>query len=125
MLFANGDKPNFVIPSVIAWFVLGFAFDNNSENEKYQYYGKELKGFAITYAIVGFSVAIAIANHFYIRYMKPNSNKSTIKKKMNPTDYVHATDDFSHVEEEDEVSYVAPRNDDDTDFVPPKERAFV
>ena len=51
--------------------------------------------------------------------MKPNSNKSIIKKKMNPTD------DFSHVEEEDEVSYVAPRNDDDTDFVPPKERAFV
>ena len=52
---------------------------------------KELKGFAITYAIVGFSVAIAIANHFYIRYMKPHSNKSIIKKKMNPTDYVHAT----------------------------------
>lgn len=51
--------------------------------------------------------------------MKPHSNKSIIKKKMNPTD------DFSHVEEEDEVSYVAPRNDDDTDFVPPKERAFV
>ena len=98
---------------------LGFAFDNNSENEKYQYYGKELKGFAITYAIVGFSIAIATADHFYIRYMRPHSNKSIIKKEMNPTD------DFSHVEEEDEVSYVAPRNDDDTDFVPPKERAFV
>ena len=25
MLFANGDKPNFVIPSVIAWFVVRFT----------------------------------------------------------------------------------------------------
>ena len=94
----------------------------------YEYYGKELTGFAITSAIVGASIGIATINVFYIRNFKPKTNKKiTKKKKVNPTDYFPATDDLSNAEEDfDEVSYAAPReaafhderNFDETSTIP-------
>ena len=76
----------------------------------YEYYGKELTGFAITSGIVGASIAIATVNVFYIRHIKTNPNKKSRKKRnIDPTSYVPATDELSNAEEEvDEASYVAP-----------------
>lgn len=62
MLLRNGDKPNYAIPAVLAWFVIGITFDNGPKGEMDDYFST---GFSIIAAIVGLGIAGFTGYLFY------------------------------------------------------------
>lgn len=78
MLFANGKCPNYVIPSVLAWFSFGIAFPSDDGP------GVELEGilgfiFAFAAGLVGFGLTFATAFLFHKNEYKDDKDETFIK----------------------------------------------
>jgi len=83
MLKANGSRPNYAIPGVLAWFVLGMTFEPKAEFEGYIGLA-----FSITTFVVGAAIAVFTGYLFYINEIRSGRFKFPTQEGDEKTAYI-------------------------------------
>lgn len=86
MLYANGSKPNYVIPSILSWFAFGVSLVEQGPKADLNEFGQNIfTGLAI---IVGAGLAI---NVVYVSYKKEYAQKDSLSAAMREEEEEHDT----------------------------------
>mmetsp|Transcript_12820 Transcript_12820/g.15684 ORF Transcript_12820/g.15684 Transcript_12820/m.15684 type:complete len:299 (+) Transcript_12820:123-1019(+) len=82
MLLANGDKPNYAIPSVLSWFVLGIALDGRAGPNMEDYFPAwVVLLFTALSGILGLGMAIFTGYLFYTNEVSESAKAAQASEK--------------------------------------------
>jgi len=90
MLFANGVNPNYIIPSVLAWFTLGITF-TTADDPGYILEGLLGLIYKVLSGIVGFGIA-GVTGYLFYQNEHVNKNNKLDGAEGSDTVYVSAPD---------------------------------